>query len=77
MAQAAESEQRIKDLEGEVRVLTEEKDGGTMELERQVSDTSTGSNMSVFGFNLILICCSHGSQTEGQIEENVNSDETQ
>lgn len=45
MADKAESQQRIKDLEDDIKVLTDREKEGNMELERQVFKTHASSNI--------------------------------
>lgn len=45
MAEKAESQQRIKDLEEDIKVLNDREKEGNMELERQVFETDANVNI--------------------------------
>lgn len=74
MAEKTESQQFIKDLEEDIKVLNDRDKEGNMELERRVFETQ---HLSLYSFSLSLkMNLFFVFQAEGETEENVQSNET-
>lgn len=76
MAENAESQQRIKDLEDDIKVLTDKEEGEDNELGRQVFLYIQGSILSIFIPFSVKLKSPFTLQAEGTTEENLRSNET-
>ncbi len=78
MAEKAEAQQRIRDLEEDIKVLNDREKEGNMELERQVFETypSLDVHLGIFKSLGLKQTFFFVPQAEGESEENVQSNET-
>ncbi len=71
MAEKAESQQLIKDLEADIKILNDREREGNMEVERQVCKIHASKNIYPLGLKLTFLL----PKAEGESEENVQSNE--